>query len=233
MSATPITRAANSITTSNGFLVTPAQIGDGRGYNYNVNYFGYNGDGHFGRVNLTASTYFAIGHQDHNQFSGPPNSGQTIASYFAAVEPSMDFDWFRVRLSGLFASGDNNPQGGRCATGFDAIFENPQFAGADSSSRLDPPGHPLHRRRRRLADAAERRPRGILRSSKDEGQTNWRAPIRGHRRSSASAPISTSCPSCGSPRTPTICASSPRRPSSFCATRPTSRTTSATTCRSR
>jgi hypothetical protein len=33
----------------NGFLVRPAQIGDDRGYNYDVNYLGYNGDGHFGR----------------------------------------------------------------------------------------------------------------------------------------------------------------------------------------
>jgi hypothetical protein len=157
----------------NGFLVLPAQIGDGRGYNYEVNYFGYNGDGHFGRFNLTASTYFAIGHQDHNQFSGLPNSGQTIASYFAAVEPSMDFDWFRVRLSGLFASGDSNPQGGR-ATGFDAIFENPQFAGADSSYwiRQGIPfigggGVGLTQSNGVLAD---------LRSSKDEGQSNFTNP---------------------------------------------------------
>ena len=60
---------------TNGFLVRPAQIGDGRGYNYDVNYLGYNGDGHFGRINLTTSAYWAIGHQDHNQFSGLPNSG--------------------------------------------------------------------------------------------------------------------------------------------------------------
>ena len=158
---------------TNGFLVTPAQIGDGRGYNYEVNYFGYNGDGHFGRVNLTASTYFAIGHQDHNQFSGLPNSGQTIASYFAALEPSMDFDWIRVRLSALFASGDSNPQGGR-ATGFDAIFENPQFAGADSSYwiRQGIPfigggGVGLTQSNGVLAD---------LRSSKDEGQSNFTNP---------------------------------------------------------
>jgi hypothetical protein len=44
----------------------------------------------------------------------------------------MDFDWVRVRLSGLFASGDSNPLG-KTATGFDAIRENPIFAGADSS----------------------------------------------------------------------------------------------------
>ncbi len=168
---------------NNGFLIRPAQIGDGRGYNYSVNYLGYNGDGHFGRVNLTTSAYWAVGHQDHNQFSGLPNSGQTIAAFFFAAEPSMDFDWVRVRLSALFASGDNNPQGGR-ATGFDAIFENPQFAGADSSYWIRQ-GIPLHRRRRRGADAAERRAR---RSALVQGrgpvelhQSRPRAPRAGRR----------------------------------------------------
>ena len=45
---------------------------------------------------------------------------------------SRDFDWIRVRGTGLFQSGDNNPFDGK-ATGFDAILENPQFAGADTS----------------------------------------------------------------------------------------------------
>ena len=44
----------------------------------------------------------------------------------------MDFDWLRPRLSLLWASGDDEPFDDR-ATGFDAIFENPQFAGADTS----------------------------------------------------------------------------------------------------
>jgi hypothetical protein len=153
-----------------GFIVIPAQIGDGRGYNYSVNYVGYNGDGHFGRVNLTTSLYGAFGYQDHNQFSGLPNSGQDIAAFFAAAEPSMDFDWVRVRLSALFASGDNNPQGGR-ATGFDAIFENPQFAGADSSYWIRQ-GIPFIGG----GGVALTQPNGVLadlRSSKDEGQSNF------------------------------------------------------------
>jgi hypothetical protein len=45
---------------------------------------------------------------------------------------SWDIDWFRPRLSFLYASGDNDPFDQR-AEGFDAIFENPQFAGADTS----------------------------------------------------------------------------------------------------
>jgi hypothetical protein len=83
----------------NGFLVIPAQIGDGRGYNYNVNYLGINGDGHFGQFNLTTSSYWALGHLTHNQFSPVPNNdGAHINAFFAAAEPSIDFDYVRVRL---------------------------------------------------------------------------------------------------------------------------------------
>jgi hypothetical protein len=154
----------------NGFLVRPAQIGDDRGYNYSVNYFGYNGDGHFGRLNLTTSAYWALGHQDHNQFNALPNSRASISAFFAAAEPSIDFDWIRIRASGLYASGDAHPQGGH-ATGFDAIFENPQFAGADTSYwiRRSLPfigggGVALNTDNGVLAD---------LRASKGEGQSNF------------------------------------------------------------
>lgn len=115
-----------------GFLVRPLQIGDVQGYDYYVNYLGYNGDGHFGRLNLTLSGYWAFGDQTHNPLGPPGNHGANINAFFAAAEPSVDLDYFRLRLSGLFASGDSNPQGSH-ATGFDAIFENPQFAGADTS----------------------------------------------------------------------------------------------------
>lgn len=116
----------------NGFLVRPAQIGDDRGYDYDVNYLGLNSDGHFGRLNLTTSFYWAFGGQSHNQFGPPGNKGATINAFFAAAEPSIDFNYFRLRVSGLYASGDGNPQNGH-ATGYDAIFENPQFAGGDTS----------------------------------------------------------------------------------------------------
>jgi hypothetical protein len=118
---------------NNGFLVRPNQIGDFRGYNYHVNYFGYNGDGHFGRFNLTTSAYWAYGRLSHNQFSlDPANNGAIINAFFFAAEPSIDFDWTRLRFSALYQSGSGNPRGGH-ATGFDSIMENPQFAGSDSS----------------------------------------------------------------------------------------------------
>ena len=117
---------------TNGFLVTPAPIGDCRGYNYDVNYFGYNGDGHFGRINLTASAYWALGNRTTTSSAGCRTAGRHLGLLLRRRAVDR-FRLDRVRLSGLFASGDNNPQGGR-ATGFDAIFENPQFAGADSAT---------------------------------------------------------------------------------------------------
>ncbi|HYB57533.1 MAG TPA: hypothetical protein VEK12_15310 [Alphaproteobacteria bacterium] len=111
------------------FLVRPAPIGDERGHNYDVTYAGWNMNGHIGRFNLMSSAYYANGYDSHNTFSGEPAN---IRAEFAAIEPSVDFDWLRVRLSGLYASGDRNPYG-RTETGFDAIMENPQFAGADTS----------------------------------------------------------------------------------------------------
>jgi hypothetical protein len=154
----------------NGFLVRPAQIGDTRGRNYHVNYLGYNGDGHFGRFNLTGSFYFAFGEDSHNQFRGLNDGPSDIQAFFAAVEPSVDFDWIRVRLSGLFSSGDGSPTDKK-ETGFDAIFENPIFAGADTSYWIRQ-GIPLIG-----GGAVTLSPRnGVipsLRSSKDEGQSNF------------------------------------------------------------
>lgn len=156
---------------NNGFLVRPAQIGDDRGVNYHVNYLGFNSDGHFGRLNLTTSAYWALGHLSHNQFStDPANRGASINAFFLAAEPSIDFDWVRVRASGLYQSGDGNPRDGH-AGGFDAIVENPQFAGADTSFwiRQSIPligggGVALNNANGVLAD---------LRSSTTEGQSNF------------------------------------------------------------
>ena len=114
---------------ANGFLERPAVFGTGRPHNYDVTYLGYNGDGHIGRWNITASAYYAIGRDDRGMISG---RREDVNAYFGAIEISRDFDWIRVRGSGLFASGDKDPFDGR-AEGFDAVLENPQFAGADTS----------------------------------------------------------------------------------------------------
>ncbi|MBW8816482.1 MAG: hypothetical protein JF588_23945 [Caulobacterales bacterium] len=155
----------------NGFPVRPALIGDLRGRDYDVTYLGYNADGHWNRLNLTASAYYALGSDRNSIFTGRKAK---IRSYFLAAEPSMDFDWVRVRLSGLYASGDKNPYD-NTEHGFDAIYENPQFAGSDTSYWI----------RQTIPFAGGGRVIGIngrngvlndLRSSKDEGQSNFNNP---------------------------------------------------------
>jgi hypothetical protein len=152
---------------NNGFLVRPAAVGDERPHNYRVTYLGYNGDGHFGRLNLSVSLYAALGTDDHNPIAGRP---QDIRAGFAAAELSRDFSWVRVRVSALLQSGDKDPFDGK-ATGFDAILENPLFAGADTSfwvrqaiPLIGGGGVTLSGRNGVLAS---------LRSSKDEGQSNF------------------------------------------------------------
>ena len=155
----------------NGFPARPAVIGDLRGRNYDVTYFGYNGDGHIDRLNLTASAYFAIGEDRNSFFTSRPTK---IRSWFAAFEPSYDIDWIRIRGAALWQSGDGDPYN-NVEGGFDAIFENPIFAGADTSYwiRQTIPfaggGRAvfLNQRNGLLVD---------LRSSKEQGQSNFLNP---------------------------------------------------------
>ena len=152
---------------TNGFLVRPAVVGDVRPHNYRVTYLGLNGDGHFGVWNLTSSFYAALGSDDRNPIA---QKKQTIRAGFAAAELSRDFSWLRIRANALVASGDKDPFDGR-ATGFDAILENPQFAGADTSffirqsvALIGGGGVALSGRNGVLPS---------LRSSKDQGQSNF------------------------------------------------------------
>jgi hypothetical protein len=164
------TESSSQYYDANGFLVRPAQIGLDALHDYDVTYLGYNGDGHFGRTNATVSFYYATGHEEPAVFS---YSSVRISAAFAAAEFSRDFDWVRARLSLLYASGDSNPYDRR-ATGFDAIFENPQFAGGDTSYWISQAvpligggGVTLTSGNGVLAD---------LRSSKTEGQSNFDNP---------------------------------------------------------
>ena len=152
---------------TNGFLIRPAVVGDVRPHNYRVTYLGINGDGHFGVWNLTSSFYAALGTDDRNPIA---QQKQTIRAGFAAAELSRDFSWLRIRANALIASGDKNPFDGK-ATGFDAILENPQFAGADTSffirqgiALIGGGGVTLSGRNGVLPS---------LRSSKDQGQSNF------------------------------------------------------------
>jgi hypothetical protein len=113
---------------SNGFIQRPSSLGTERTREYDVVYLGYSGDGRLGAFNLATSAYYAFGDND-NTFTGRDSD---IRAGFFAAELSRDFDWIRPRLSIAYASGDDDPFDDR-SNGYDAIFENPIFAGADTS----------------------------------------------------------------------------------------------------
>jgi hypothetical protein len=114
---------------ANRFPARPAEIGFAREREYDVTYVGVNMDGRIGRINLTTSGYVALGENRNSILSDRKSD---IRAFFLAAEPSIDFNWIRLRLSGLYASGDGDPYDD-VDKGFDAVFENPLFAGADTS----------------------------------------------------------------------------------------------------
>ncbi len=155
---------------NNGFLVRPASLGFEQLRSYDVTYLGYNGDGHFGRHNVSMSTYFAVGTEDSSVFT---DAESDIGAFFAAIEYSRDYDWMRARFSALYGSGDDDPFDD-VSTGFDAVFENPLFAGADTSYWIRQPvgnigggGVSLSGRNGML---------NSMRSSKEQGQSNFTNP---------------------------------------------------------
>lgn len=172
LAAVNINREADDITIDdNGFPVRPALIGDLRGREYDVGYVGSSLDGRVGRINLAASVYHAFGENRGSDFTGETTR---INAWFAAVEPSIDYDWARFRLAALYASGDEDPFDDE-ETGFDSINENPLFAGADTSYWI----------RQTIPFAGGGRVIGLngrngilntLRSSKEQGQSNFTNP---------------------------------------------------------
>jgi len=156
---------------TNGFPVRPSLLGDLRGHNYDVVYLGYNVDGRVGRLNLTGSVYGALGRDSNNFFTSRPAQ---IRAYFGAAELSYDRDWIRFRASGLYASGDNDPFD-NTETGFDAIFENPIFAGADTSYWIRQT-IPFAGGGRAVAINGRNGVLASLRSSKEQGQSNFNNP---------------------------------------------------------
>ncbi|TCM18112.1 hypothetical protein EDF56_105462 [Novosphingobium sp. PhB165] len=155
----------------NGFPVRPALIGNLRGRDYDVYYLGYNADGHVGRLNLTASAYAALGQDRDSIFTGRPAN---IRAFFAAGELSYDHNWMRFRLSGLWASGDHDPYD-NTETGFDAVFENPVFAGADTSYWIRQ-SIPFAGGGRVISINGRNGILNSLRSSKEQGQSNFNNP---------------------------------------------------------
>ncbi|MGB7024574.1 MAG: carboxypeptidase-like regulatory domain-containing protein [Candidatus Acidiferrales bacterium] len=157
----------------NGFLVRPAPIGNvvnqGAGiqtHGIRVAYLGWASDGHIGSINVSHAFYQALGYDTFNPLAGRK---VTINAQMAALELSEDKDWMRFRGSFFYASGDANPRDGR-ARGFDAIVDNPAFAGGIFSFwnretiKLSGSG---------VALTPQDSPLPSLRSNKTEGQANF------------------------------------------------------------
>jgi hypothetical protein len=155
----------------NGFPVRPALIGNLRARNYDVLYIGYGADGRIGRINLSAQAYAALGSDRKSIFT---SQNAFVRSFFLAAETSYDMNFLRFRGSFLFASGDSNPFDNK-ETGFDAIFENPIFAGADTSYWIRQ-SIPFAGGGRAVSINGRNGILNALRSSKEEGQSNFNNP---------------------------------------------------------
>lgn len=141
----------------------------GARHDYDVIYLGYSADGHVGRLNLTGSVYEVIGRESPGVFTA---SATRVQASFAALELSRDFDWIRIRASGLYASGDGNPLDGQ-SHGFDGINQSALFAGADSTFFI-------HQRLPLVLGAIDLKQRDSLfpnlRSTADTGESNFTNP---------------------------------------------------------
>ncbi len=155
----------------NGFPVRPALLGDQRPHEYEAYYVGYSLDGRLKRFNLTSSLYGVFGEDRNSFFTSKPAK---IRAFFAAGELSYDLDWIRVKLSGLYATGDSNPKDNK-ENGFSAIFENPIFAGADTSYWIRQVV-PFAGGGVNVAIAPRNGILNDLRTSKEEGQSNFNNP---------------------------------------------------------
>ena len=154
----------------NGFLTRPAALGVQRLRSYDVTYLGYNGDGHIGRWNVSASAYSAFGKETPATFNDRKSN---ISAAFAAIELSRDYDWIRIKGTFVYGSGDDDPYDDK-STGYDAIFENPLIAGADTSFWVRQAVPLIGGGRVALSQ-----PNGILnslRSNKGQGQSNFTNP---------------------------------------------------------
>jgi hypothetical protein len=163
----------------NGFLVRPAPIGSvvmengiPEPHSIRTYYLGWTGNGHIKRLNVSNAFYQVLGTDSFNSIAGRPLH---VNAQMGALELSVDKDWLRYRTSIFWASGDTESRvgGGRSsgtARGFDSILDDTQFAGGPFSFfdregiRLTGTGVALTTPFSFLPD---------LRSSKDEGQSNF------------------------------------------------------------
>ena len=158
---------SNTHYNENGVIVRPAPIGDLRPHENKVGYVGIGSEGHVGRFNVTSQFYQAFGQDTHNNISG---IAQHINAQMYASEYSYDMDWMRFRASTFYASGDGNVHDGK-ASGFDSIFDDPNFAGGHNSWWVSQGGFALGNTLTALKQRNSLMP--SLNTSKGEGQRNF------------------------------------------------------------
>lgn len=148
----------------NGFLVRPDPVGVYAPHQVDAYYLGWSGNGHINRYNVSHAAYYVTGNDELNPLAG---QAQDIHAFMGALELSYDRDWARFRCSYFYASGDSDPNDTQ-ANGFDAIFDNPNFAGGEFSywnrQQIKLFGVNLVQRQSLIPN---------LRSSKFQGQTNF------------------------------------------------------------
>jgi len=148
----------------NGFLVRPDPVGVYAPHQVDAYYLGWSGNGHINRYNVSHAAYYVTGRDELNPLAG---QAQDIHAFMGALELSYDRDWARFRCSYFYASGDADPNDSQ-ANGFDAIFDNPNFAGGEFSywnrQQIKLFGVNLVQRQSLIPN---------LRSSKFQGQTNF------------------------------------------------------------
>ncbi len=113
----------------NDFLVRPDPVGDAKSHTLDVFYLGWTSNGHIGRINVSHAIYLAFGKDDSNPLAGREVD---IFGQMAALELSIDYDWLRPKFSFFYSSGDSDPTNGT-ASGFDTIFDKPNFVGGGFS----------------------------------------------------------------------------------------------------
>ena len=149
---------------NNGFLVRPDPVGVYAPHQVDAYYLGWSGNGHINRYNVSHAAYYVTGNDELNPLAG---QAQDIHAFMGALELSYDRDWARFRCSYFYASGDSDPNDTQ-ANGFDAIFDNPNFAGGEFSywnrQQIKLFGVNLVQRQSLIPN---------LRSSKFQGQTNF------------------------------------------------------------
>lgn len=113
----------------NGFLARPDPAGVFTPHDIEAVYLGWAGDGHINRFNINHAFYWALGRDSLNPLAG---QAVDINAQMAAAEVSYDRDWMRFRTSLFWASGDDDISDDE-GRGFDAIMDDPNFAGGEFS----------------------------------------------------------------------------------------------------